>query len=196
MITACPFCLEMVREVDSSIDQRLFIDARAGVLDPRFHEQEGGVNGDMHKRMGSTGEGVGPARMARIERDSKTFELFHQIADEYDFGHLVKEDTPKMIASCYNHGQNILLEGAQGCGLSLIHGTWPYTTSHDTNAAQLAADCGIGPTMVDEVMMVFRAFPIRVAGNSGPLKNETDWEYMSSRVGEKIASLKRAYRSS
>jgi adenylosuccinate synthase len=59
-------------------------------------------------------------------------------------------------------------------------------TSHDTNAAQFAADAGIPPMLVTRVLLVARTYPIRVAGNSGPLKNELAWEEISRRVGKPV----------
>ena len=59
-------------------------------------------------------------------------------------------------------------------------------TSHDTNAAQLAADAGLPPMLVTRVLLVVRTYPIRVAGNSGPLKNELTWEEISRRVGKQV----------
>ena len=44
--------------------KRLYIDSCAGILSEKFHEEEGGVNGEMHQRIGSTGEGCGVARIA------------------------------------------------------------------------------------------------------------------------------------
>ena len=72
--------LEHIERYYPHFRERLFIDAHAGVLDERFHEQEGGTEGEMHRRIGSTGEGVGPARMARISRDPEQFRLFESVA--------------------------------------------------------------------------------------------------------------------
>ena len=57
------------------IKRRLYIDTRAGHLAPRFMEQEGGTNGILHERIGSTGKGVGAAREARMRRNDLEFEL-------------------------------------------------------------------------------------------------------------------------
>jgi len=84
-------------------------------------------------------------------------------------------DTAAFVNECIDAGSQVLLEGTQGSGLSLTHGPWPYVTSSDTNAAQLAADAGIAPNMV-ETILVARTFPIRVAGQSGPLPGEMTWE--------------------
>jgi adenylosuccinate synthase len=66
------------------------------------------------------------------------------------------------------------VEGSQGFGLSLIHGTYPYVTSKDTAASTLAADVGLGPTKVDEVILVFKAYVSRVG--SGPFPTEISQE--------------------
>ena len=169
---------------------RLKIDAKAGVLDERFHEQEGGTHGEMHKRIGSTGEGVGPARVARINRDPAQFKLFEEVADDYGLAKCVYNNTPKLIADMQDEGSNILIEGTQGSGLSLIHSHWPYCTSIDTNAAGIISEVGIAPTRVTDVLMVVRSYPIRVHGNSGPMKNEITWEELNRRTGGGIKKEK------
>lgn len=165
---------------------RLYIDGKAGVLDERFHEQEGGVNGEMHKRIGSTGEGVGPARIARMQRDPETFRLFENVAEEYGLGKCVVYNTPKMLADLQDRGYNVLIEGTQGSALSMLHSFWPYCTSIDTNASGIISEVGIAPSRVTDVLMVCRTFPIRVAGNSGPLKGEITWDELSSRIGKPV----------
>lgn len=162
---------------------RLHIDPKAGVLDEKFHEQEGGVNGEMHRRIGSTGEGVGPARIARIERDPEKFRLFENVADEYGLSKCIMNETPMFVANCQDEGLNVLIEGTQGSALSLLHSNWPYCTSIDTNAAGIISEVGIAPSRVTDVLMVCRTYPIRVAGNSGPMKNEITWDELSKRTG-------------
>jgi adenylosuccinate synthase len=69
-----------------------------------------------------------------------------------------------------DRGENVVIEGTQGFGISLYFGSYPYVTSKDTCAAQMAADNGVGPTRVDEVIVVFKAFPTRVG--EGPFSTE------------------------
>ncbi len=165
---------------------RLFIDRYAGVLDERFHEMEGGTHGEMHRRIGSTGEGVGPAREARISRDPDRFRRFWQVADEWGLTDCVVSDTPKMIAGWQDMGKDVLVEGTQGSALSLLHSFWPYCTSVDTNAAGIIAEVGIAPSRVTDVLLVCRTYPIRVAGNSGPMAGEITWQDLSRRVGHDL----------
>lgn len=169
---------------------RLLIDSEAGVLDEKFHEQEGGVDGEMHRRIGSTGEGVGPARIARINRDPSQFRQFKDIAKEYGLEECLWKNTPEYIATAQDMGINILIEGTQGSALSLLHSYWPYCTSIDTNAAGIISEVGIAPSRVTDVLMVVRTYPIRVAGNSGPMKGEITWEELSERVGKNMAPEK------
>lgn len=161
---------------------RLYVDAEAGILDEKFHEQEGGTEGEMHRRIGSTGEGVGPARVARINRDPNNFRQFKDVADEYGLQKCVMYNTPKFLAKIQDAGFNIMIEGTQGSGLSLLHSHWPYCTSIDTNAAGIISEVGIAPSRVTNVLMVCRTYPIRVAGNSGPMENEISWDELNKRM--------------
>lgn len=169
---------------------RLHIDPEAGILDEKFHEQEGGTEGEMHRRIGSTGEGVGPARVARINRDPNEFRQFKDVAKEYGLERCLCENTPGKLAEIQDAGFNILIEGTQGSGLSLLHSHWPYCTSIDTNAAGIISEVGIAPSRVTDVIMVVRSYPIRVAGNSGPMQNEISWEELDRRLGKNITPEK------
>lgn len=165
---------------------RLFIDEEAGILSEEFHKAEGGTEGEMHHRIGSTGEGVGVARVARINRDKSVFKQFKDVASEYGLERCLMFNTPRFIADWQNAGENVLIEGTQGSGLSLLHSHYPYCTSIDTNAAGIISEVGIAPSRVTDVLMVVRTYPIRVAGNSGYMKNEITWEELSNRTGVNI----------
>lgn len=165
---------------------RLMIDEEAGILDERFHRQEGGIHGEMHQRIGSTGEGVGPARVARINRDPEQFKQFKDVAEEYGLGKCMTKNTPALLAQSQDSGYSILIEGTQGSALSLLHSNWPYCTSIDTNAAGIISEVGIAPSRVTDVLMVCRTYPIRVHGNSGPMKNEITWDEIVDYNGKPI----------
>jgi adenylosuccinate synthase len=67
-------------------------------------------------------------------------------------------------------GETVLLEGAQGAMLDVDHGTYPFVTSSNTTAGFAAAGVGMGPTAIDAVLGVVKAYTTRV-GN-GPLPTE------------------------
>jgi adenylosuccinate synthase len=172
--------LDQVETVMPGVRSRLIIDSYAGVLSESHHHEEGGVAGELHQRIGSTGHGVGAARHARMSRDPSRFTMAYQVAHQYGLNSCLRDNVNEcIIGDVRLRGKSCLLEGTQGSGLSLIHGPWPYVTSADTNAAQMAADIGLPPRMVNKTLLVARTYPIRVAGNSGPLENEITWEALS-----------------
>ncbi|MEQ8331520.1 MAG: adenylosuccinate synthase [Longimicrobiales bacterium] len=76
-------------------------------------------------------------------------------------------DTGPEIISALDAGKRVLLEGAQGTVLDLDHGTYPFVTSSNTTAAGAAIGTGIGPTRIDDVVGVVKAYITRVG--EGPL---------------------------
>lgn len=184
-----PQLLKEILEVEAAgyeVRSRLRIDSMAGVLDERHHNSEGGVEGELHKQIGSTGEGVGAARIARIQRQPDGFSMAQDVVHTYGLQNCIIGNVSALLMSMRDSGKNILLEGTQGSGLSLVHGPWPFVTSADTNAAQMAADVGIPPRFINRTVLVIRSNPIRVAGNSGPLKGEMTWDEMSKRLGRTV----------
>ena len=79
-------------------------------------------------------------------------------------------DTGRVIQDALNDGKRVLLEGAQGALLDVDHGTYPYVTSSNTTAGGAGLGVGIGPTMIDEVVGVVKAYTTRVG--EGPLPTE------------------------
>ena len=79
-------------------------------------------------------------------------------------------DTGREITQALDRGQPVLLEGAQGALLDVDHGTYPYVTSSTTTAAGACTGVGIGPTRVEQVLGVVKAYTTRVG--SGPLPTE------------------------
>jgi adenylosuccinate synthase len=76
-------------------------------------------------------------------------------------------------------GKRVLLEGTQGLMLSLFYGTYPYVTSRDTSASAICSEAGVGPTKIDDVLVVFKAFMTRVG--TGPIPGELTKEEASKR---------------
>jgi adenylosuccinate synthase len=91
-------------------------------------------------------------------------------------------DTGKLTWDALRAGQCVLLEGAQGALLDVDHGTYPYVTSSNTTAGGAAVGAGIGPTAIDAVLGVVKAYTTRV-GN-GPLPTEAE-----ASAGERLRTL-------
>lgn len=130
-------------------------------------------------RIGSTGSGSGAALARRMTTRGKSTLLAG------DHGRLwpYLENTGKLLTGLVDRGARVVIEGSQGFGLSLLHGDYPFTTSRDTTAGTFVAEAGLSPLDIDDVTLVLRTFPIRVAGNSGPLPGEITWAQIAARVG-------------
>lgn len=165
-------CEILLREIELlRLDpKRLVIDAAATVIQPQHREEEARLG--LIERIGSTGSGTGAALRARIERAKN-----HVLAGDCpELRRFVTPYANSMLREQLELGNRVVIEGTQGFGLSLWHsGHYPFATSRDTTAANFVAEAGIAPHDVDDVVMVIRAFPIRVGGDSGPLTNEIDW---------------------
>jgi adenylosuccinate synthase len=85
----------------------------------------------------------------------------------------------RMLASALRNHEPILFEGAQGTFLDVDHGTYPFVTSSSTVAGGACAGSGVGPTAIDEVLGICKAYATRVG--SGPFPTEQDNE-----VGERL----------
>jgi len=81
-------------------------------------------------------------------------------------------DTGLEITRAMKNGQKVLLEGAQGAMLDVDHGTYPFVTSSSTTAAGACTGSGVGPTAIDQVLGVVKAYTTRVG--SGPLPTEIE----------------------
>ncbi len=153
---------------------RLLIDPQAGIIDPHHSQAEA----DLKRRIGSTGKGVGFATAAKSLRDPD-FRLARDIPELSDYLDDVSFYTNRFL----DEEKKVFLEGTQGFGLSLHHGFYPFVTSRDITAGTIAGDAGISPRSVEDVTIVLRTYPIRVAGNSGPLKDEIDWATVTRESG-------------
>jgi len=169
----------LYREInETNVDaDRLFIDQDAVIIteELKAREAQGGLIG----RIGSTGSGTGAAVAARINRESSL--LFAKDIPELK---PFITNVPEILRNALDHQERIIIEGTQGFGLSPLHARlYPYTTSRDTTAAAFLAETGLSPLDVDDVVLTIRAFPIRVAGNSGPLVDEIDWQTITEEGG-------------
>jgi len=152
--------LKEVEETD--IDKRFGIDRQCTIIEAHHIEQDR-TSEHLKGKIGSTGTGCGPANVDRVGRVAR---LAKDIPELQPF--LV--DVPSEVNGAIERGELVIVEGSQGFGLSLLHGTYPYVTSKDIAASTLAADVGVGPTKVDDVILVFKAYVSRVG--AGPFPTE------------------------
>ncbi|MGL1935610.1 MAG: adenylosuccinate synthase [Fibrobacterales bacterium] len=95
------------------------------------------------------------------------------VEEYYDYGQQLKAficDTSTYLNQEWKKGGQIIFEGAQGTILDVDHGTYPYVTSSNTVSGSACCGSGIGPTAIDQVIGVVKAYTTRV-GN-GPFPTE------------------------
>ncbi|MBN2574060.1 MAG: adenylosuccinate synthase [Deltaproteobacteria bacterium] len=97
-------------------------------------------------------------------------------------------DTSRFLHEQIKKGRNVLFEGAHGVLLDLDHGTYPFVTSSSTTAGGACACCGIGPTSIDTVVGIVKAYSTRV-GN-GPFPTE-----LLDKTGERLRDVGREFGS-
>ncbi len=111
------------------------------------------------------------------------------ILEEYaEYGQQMSKyvcDTSQLIFQAVQNKKNILFEGAQGTMLDLDHGSYPYVTSSSPSAGGACIGTGIGPTIIDRVIGILKAYMTRVG--EGPFPTEQDGD-----VGEMLRQTGKA----
>lgn len=173
-----------------NICDRLYIDERCGTHTEDAEQLSKDAN--RHHSIGATGKGCSEAIVAKIRGRNAGFKLFKEWAltttlagtSLASASKLRFTDTVVLLNTAYDNGDRILIEGTQGTHLDLHIGPYPYTTSRMTSAANWVAECGLSPALNYEVVLVCRTFPIRVAGNSGPMSGEIEWTDLATKINE------------
>jgi adenylosuccinate synthase len=101
---------------------------------------------------------------------------YKQIADEYlAYGEKIRPhvgNVSELLDRARRREKNILFEGAQGTHLDIDHGTYPFVTSSNAVAGGACCGAGIGPSRIDTVIGICKAYTTRVGG--GPFPTELD----------------------
>jgi adenylosuccinate synthase len=113
----------------------------------------------------------------------------HSIVEDYlSYGHRLEPyiaDTAKLCWNELDAGHKVIFEGAQAALLDLDHGTYPFVTSSNPIAGAACVGAGVGPTDIDEVWGIVKAYATRVG--SGPFPTELfdeTGEFMTDRGHE------------
>jgi adenylosuccinate synthase len=162
----------------TKVQGRIGIDQYASIIEEKHAEMD--KTSAINKGIGTTGRGVGPALEERVRRTAKLAkdipELKPYLADQ------VQEVNDGLDAD-----KKVVLEGTQGFMLSLfLGGGYPYVTGRDTGASAIASEAGVGPTRVDDVMIVYKSFITRVG--AGPLPGEITKEEAKKRGWFEVAA--------
>lgn len=186
-----------------------YIDYRCGLHLP--HHTTLASEAGRHHKMGATGKGCSEAVVAKIKYRGVADGILFKTWLESDKGQIAIGymgtpnsplnrylfnlqfcDTAELLNKELDANATVLIEGTQGTMLDLHLGPYPYTTHKQTQVGNWMAEAGLSPSLPTEIILVARTYPIRVAGNSGPMKNEIGWPKLARRINRKLiqANLK------
>ena len=182
--------IDMLRGKGIKVDRNLFISEAAHVILP-YHKV---IDKRRGAKIGTTGRGIGPCYVDKMARcgirmadlvnaetlrrklqanleDSKEFD-FEKIYEQYlEYGKKIKGyliNVPVLLSKAIAKKKRILFEGAQGTLLDIDHGTYPYVTSSNATAGGALTGTGVGPTAIDKVIGVVKAYTTRVGEGPFP----------------------------
>jgi adenylosuccinate synthase len=116
-------------------------------------------------------------------------DLHTMVEEHVNFGHRLEPhiaDTAKLCWDALDSGETVIFEGAQATLLDLDHGTYPFVTSSNPIAGAACVGAGVGPTDIDEVWGIAKAYATRVG--AGPFPTELEDE-----VGELMVERGREF---
>jgi len=169
----------LLREIsETGAGERFGLDPQCAVIEPRHIEMD--RRGYLKEEIQTTGTGTGPCNADRALRIAK-------VAREVPELRNYLADVPAEANAALDAGEGLIVEGTQGTFISLYYGNYPYVTSKDVCASAACSDVGIGPTRVDEVILVCKAYVTRVG--AGELEGEINLEEAKRRGWDEYGTV-------
>jgi len=165
--------LEEIKQLEAEgvkVD-KLTLSDRASIITAEHKEVDG-----KDTKIGTTKRGIGPAYADKISRIGK------RVCDVLsDYPELSKYagDVSLKLNKALDEGKNVFFEGAQGTLLDIDFGTYPFVTSSNTIAGGACTGTGVGPTRIDNIIGVVKAYATRVG--EGPFPTE-----LNDDIGERL----------
>jgi adenylosuccinate synthase len=98
-------------------------------------------------------------------------------------------DTAELVEAAVRAKKNVLFEGAQGTLLDIDHGTYPFVTSSSATAGGACTGTGVGPTRIDKVVGLVKAYSTRVGGGPFPTELHDETGERLRQVGAEFGSV-------
>lgn len=121
--------------------------------------------------------------------ETKGFSLEEILEEYYEYGQQFAKyvcDTSVVLNDAIDEGRRVLFEGAQGVMLDIDQGTYPFVTSSNPVAGGVTIGSGVGPTKINHVVGVSKAYTTRVG--DGPFPTE-----LNNEIGNQIREVGREY---
>lgn len=133
-----------------------------------------------------------------LQEKNRLLEKFYEVEgftveeileEYYEYGQQFKKyvvDTSVVLNDALDEGRRVLFEGAQGVMLDIDQGTYPFVTSSNPVAGGVTIGSGVGPTKINHVVGVSKAYTTRVG--DGPFPTE-----LNNEIGDRIREVGREY---
>lgn len=133
-----------------------------------------------------------------LQEKNRLLEKFYEVEgftveeileEYYEYGQQFKKyviDTSVVLNNALDEGRRVLFEGAQGVMLDIDQGTYPFVTSSNPVAGGVTIGSGVGPTKINHVVGVSKAYTTRVG--DGPFPTE-----LNNEIGDRIREVGREY---
>ncbi|MCI3986409.1 adenylosuccinate synthase [Bacillus vallismortis] len=121
--------------------------------------------------------------------ETEGFKIEEILDEYYEYGQQIKKyvcDTSVVLNDALDDGRRVLFEGAQGVMLDIDQGTYPFVTSSNPVAGGVTIGSGVGPTKIQHVVGVSKAYTTRVG--DGPFPTE-----LKDEIGDQIREVGREY---
>ena len=165
-------------------EKNLVVSSNAHVITQAQIEEDKAKGG----KIGTTGRGIGPCYRDKVARiGKKVSDFVKENGKEAKRLKPLVRDTYLIVNDAIEKDKKVLIEGAQGTLLDIDHGTYPFVTSSSPTAGGACTGLGIGPTKINNVIGVFKAYITRVCG--GPFPTELGTEEQTKKE-ESLPELK------
>ena len=125
--------------------------------------------------------------LAKYGKPTFTFEeIYNKYCEYVDVIRPYVTDTSYELDEAFNEGKKVLFEGAQGVMLDIDHGTYPFVTSSNPSAGAVTIGLGVGPTKIEEVIGVVKAYSTRVGEGAFPTE-------LHGEIADRIREIGREY---
>ena len=131
----------------------------------------------MRKEAGEGAERAEATDQTMDDAPDPRLDLHSMVEEHVSFGHRLEPhiaDTARLCWDALDEGKSVLFEGAQATLLDLDHGTYPFVTSSNPIAGAATIGAGVGPTDIDEVWGVAKAYATRVGAGPFPTELQDD----------------------
>ncbi|MCK5282441.1 MAG: adenylosuccinate synthetase [Nanoarchaeota archaeon] len=170
-------------------DTKLMLSSSAHTILQKHKDEDNPETNANSKKIGTTGRGIGPCYKDKIVRTGlRIGEYTHSGTRAAKKLNPLVRDTYIIINDALKKQKKVLFEGAQATLLDIDHGTYPFVTSSNPTAGGALTGSGVGPTNIDSVIGIFKAYITRVGG--GPFATELGTE-QETKNEESILDLKK-----